>query len=218
MNLLKLSKKEINYTLFGLVLGGGTYRKGVIQMERKEEERALIEWLENLAKSLRLTYQVMEHEETYQIKIRVPSRRHFENNRLVTASYKKVASKYALRRITPFGLFLWFLSAGKINVFLKNEAVKRYGYLKTETFNKNEHIQMQKMFQERFLIETKIHQFRQGEKEKYRIYFNATNLRKFIDLIRDYIPLLPPQLRQTFNMRYESDGDGAKLAENYNFE
>lgn len=136
----------------------------------------------------------------------------------MTASYKKVASKYALRRITPFGLFLWFLSAGKINVFIKDEAVKRYGYLKTEAFNKNEHVQMQKMFQERFLIETKIHQFRQGEKEKYRIYFNATNLRKFIDLIRDYIPLLPPQLRQTFNMRYESDGDGAKLAENYNFE
>ena len=213
MHTLKFSKKEINYALFGLALGDGIYRKGIIQLERKKEDRLFIEWLEQLAKTWRLSYRKEIREEFVRIDIRVPSRRHFENNRLVTTSYKKIASKYVLRRITPFGLFLWFLAVGKIKVFLKDGSVKRYGYLQTETFNKNEHVQMQKMFRERFQIETKVHEL--GLKS-YRLYFNATNLRKYIDIIRDYIPLLPPKLRKKFSMQYMSEGDQEALS--YNFE
>lgn len=222
MKQFKLSKKEINYALFGLVLGDATYKNGIIQVERQNAEKYYIEWLAKFSRQLRLSFQVIltdGSDEYSSIQIRVPSRRHFENNRMVTSHQQKVASKYVLRRITPLGLFLWFMNAGIIHVSLKKQSVKRYGYLKTQIFNKNEHIQIQKMFRERFQIETKLHTFQDEQgKDRYQIHFNATNLRKLIDIIRNYIPLGPPELRGKFSLQYMPVDEDDELAKKYNFE
>ena len=47
----KLSKKEIDYALFGLTLGDGSYRNGYITAHHTNKQRFYISWLESFCRT-----------------------------------------------------------------------------------------------------------------------------------------------------------------------
>ena len=80
------------------------------------------------------------------------------------------------------------------------------------------------MFKERFDIDLKIHKDHSGfdkykNKVYYRLYFNATNFRKFIDVVRPYIKYIPHEFYYKFNMKYEPNRikKSQEYSEKYNF-
>lgn len=212
---LKLSRKEINYTLFGLVLGDGYYKDGVICVRHTNKQRFYIQWLERLCKHLKLKHKVrydFERDTTLgrfeysEIKIWVPDRRHFDKfGRVYDANGKKVPSKYVLRRVTPLGLLLWYLDDGQLHVSFRGTKAKRFAYLNTQSFTYEQNRLIQQMLKDRFGIETRIHKNGLGiddTKAYYRLYFNAENFRKFYDLVREYLSIIPKEFRYKFNMQY----------------
>ena len=46
---------------------------------------------------------------------------------------------------------------------------------------------------------------RQGYEDKlyYRLYFNATNFRKFFDIVRPYLKYIPKEFYYKFDMKYK---------------
>ena len=228
---MKLSKKEINYALFGLVLGDGSYANGRIRIEHTNKQRFYVQWLENLCKKWGVRYKTRydyEKKTTFgkrkysEIVIWVPDRRHFDKfNRITNEDGRKIVSKYVLRRINPLGLLLWYLDDGSLSVIFKGTKASRFAYLNTQSFTYQENRSIQKMFKERFNIETKIRKDNSGfdsSKRYYRIYFNAENFRRFYDLIRPYLSMIPKEFRYKFNMQYKPNRlkNSAELAAKYN--
>ena len=52
----------------------------------------------------------------------------------------------------------------------------------------------------------------------YRLYFNATNFRKFFDVIRPYLQYIPKEFYYKFNMQYIPNRirDSLEFSEKYN--
>jgi hypothetical protein len=230
--MIKLSKKEINYALFGLILGDGSYQNGKIRIEHTNKQRFYVEWLEDLCKALKLKHEVkydFYKNTTFgkyyysRINIWVPDRRHFDNfNRIYDSDGRKFPSEYVLERISPFGLLLWFLDDGQWHVSFRGTKAKRFGYLNTQSFTYVQNQTIKRMFKERFDIDLTIHTDNSGiisdDKVYYRLYFNAENFRKFYDLIRPFIPIIPKEFTYKFNMQYKPNrlNASSEYASKYN--
>lgn len=110
--------------------------------------------------------------------------------------------------LNPFGLLIWWLDDGSLTVHHKNNghSVSRFGHLNTQRFSyaENEHIQT--LLFQKFGLESRIH--KDGKTKLgnqgffYRLYFNATNMRKLIDIVRPYIAGIPNDMKYKFNMQY----------------
>jgi hypothetical protein len=112
-----------------------------------------------------------------------------------------------LESINILGLLFWYLDDGTLCVHFQENKCSRFAYLNTQSFSKEENIMIQKMFKDRFDIDTKIHKDSSGfekynYKTYYRIYFNATNFRKFYDLVRSYLQFIPEEFYYKFDMKY----------------
>ena len=227
------SEKEITYALYGLLFGDGRYRNGAIECKHTEKQSFYVKWLEQMFSEYGLkTTSKYDYDEkttfgifTYSyIKIWVPKRFYFETqNKCFNDSGKKIISDYVLNNINSLGLLLWFLDDGQWYVSFKNNSAKRFGYLNTQSFTYEENIKIQKMFKERFDIDLKIHKDNSSfEKYKesiyYRLYFNATNFRKFFDIVRPYLEYIPKEFYYKFNMQYipGRGRDTSELANKYN--
>ncbi|MDM8559124.1 hypothetical protein [Candidatus Parabeggiatoa sp. HSG14] len=207
----KWSKKKINYTLFGLFLGEGSYDNGNITINHTDKQHFYVQWLKQLCIDWKLDYNIHYTNTTLknsEIKIYVPSRRYFDNfGRVYNKSGKKVASKFVLNRITPLGILLWYLDSGHLHVSFKGTKVKRFAYLNTISFSYQENQRMQQMLYNRFGISCTIHKedfnFKSLKKKvHYRLYFNATHFKIFYDLVREYLKILPKEFKYKFNMQY----------------
>jgi hypothetical protein len=158
------------------------------------------------------------------VRIKVPNRFYIESgNKCFDKNNKKHISDYVLSNINSFGLLLWFLDDGQFHVSFKNNKAKRFGYLNTQSFTYEENVKIQNMFKERFDIELKIHEDKSGfdeckDKTYYRLYFNATNFRKFFDIVRDYLQYIPKEFYYKFNMQYTPGRgrDTIEFSEKYN--
>ena len=211
------SEKDITYTLYGLLLGDGYYKNGWIENNHTNKQRFYVEWLESLFKNYGLKtssrYDYMAHSNLgdyiySRVNIKVPNKFYFENGyKFFNTEGKKIVSSYVLEHINLFGLLLWYLDDGCLFVSTKDNRTKRFAYLNTQSFTYEENIKIQQSFKERFDIDLRIHTDCSGfEKYKesvyYRLYFNATNFRKFYDLLRPYLQYIPKEFYYKFNMKY----------------
>ena len=154
----------------------------------------------------------------------VPKRFYFETqNKCLDDNNHKIISDYVLNNINELGLLFWFLDDGQWHVSFKNSKAKRFGYLNTQSFTYEENQRIAKMFKDRFDIELKIHTDCSGiEQHKgsiyYRLYFNATNFRKFFDIVRPYLQYIPKEFYYKFNMQYIPNRlkDSIEFSEKYN--
>jgi hypothetical protein len=180
------------------------------------------------------------------VKAKVPIATFFETNNFFKYSnnkytktgnrtyYKKgtkIVSEYALRNIHPFGLLLWFLDDGSLSVKRRvkkdgsQHGVQRQAILCTHSFTYDEHVTIEKVFKSRFGIEIRIHNHscknpvtKKVSSTGVHTYINATNFRKFYDVVRPYLHLIPESMKYKFDMQYEINKvkNSKFLMENYN--
>lgn len=228
-----LTNQEIDNALYGLFLGDGTYKHGSIYIQHTEKQHFYCEWLNEQLDFTILNHSIYRNqkfkttfgEHIYHIvRISVFDRERFElYNQCTDKNKHKTISLDLLNNINNLGLLLWYLDDGQLHVSFKNNKAKRFGYLNTQSFTYEENILIGNMFKNRFDIDLKIHKDNSGfEKYKgsiyYRLYFNATNFRKFFDVVRPYLPLIPRQFYYKFNMNYlpGRGRDSIEFSEKYN--
>lgn len=214
--LYTMSKKEIHYSLFGTLLGDSHLRKNSLWLhsEHTEKQRFYVEFLEDLYKKWGLQYTSrygIVKNTTYgkftycYVSTKLKSKKYFlNNNRFFDASGKKIASEFVLKRITPFGLLLWYLDDGNLSIHTKTKndgkySVSRFANIATHSFTYENQKLICKILKERFDLDIAIHKDRQH----YKLYLNATNFRKFYDIVREYLPYIPQEFEYKFNMKYE---------------
>lgn len=128
-----------------------------------------------------------------------------------------------LEILNPLGLMIWWLDDGCLSVHTKqNGSTSRFGYLNTQRYGLEENRLICQMLYQKFGIETSIHvDSKSGlaRQDHYRIYLNATNIRRLIDLVREFIPWVPVNMRYKFNMQYVINrmSNSLEMATHYNF-
>lgn len=211
----KLKIKELNYALYGLMLGDGNYKGGKIVCEHTNKQRFYVSWLEDMFKNQGLNvtskYDYIRHT-TFgnvmysKVSIAIENKFYFEKeNKFFNENGKKIISDYVLDNINELGILLWFLDDGQWHVSFKNNGAKRFGYLNTQSFTYEENLKILNMFKKRFDIDLRIHKDNSGfdnKKVYYRLYFNATAFRKFYDIVRNYLEYIPKEFYYKFNMQY----------------
>lgn len=211
------SEEDIIYSLYGLLLGDGCYKRGWIQNLHTNKQKFYCKWLESIfsecGQKTSAKYDFILHTtfgdyEYSRINIKVPNKDYFENNNIFfNKECKKIISDYVLNNINNFGLLLWFLDDGQFHVSVKNNKTKRFGYLNTQSFTYEENMKIKNMFKSRFNIDLTIHMNSsptaiEKNKKYYRLYFNAENFRKFFDVVREYLPYIPKEFYYKFDMKY----------------
>lgn len=225
-----LNKNEIKFGLYGLLLGDGNYNDGRIYCYHTNKQKFYVEWLENVLSenglNVNCRYDYIRKTtfgEYYYSHISIPVDKIDIESNFFDKNNKKIISKHALDNINPLGLLLWFLDDGQWHVSFKDNSAKRFGYLNTQSYTYEDNLKIQKMFKERFDIDLKIHKDSSGFKNYkgkvyYRLYFNATNFKKFFDIVRPYLQYIPNEFHYKFNMQYTPGRgrDTIELAKKYN--
>lgn len=242
---IDLSDKEINYSLFGLLLGDAWIqnrahptRSKQLAMEHSMKQEAYMRWLEELFKHWGIyrtsTYNVLK-ETTYgplnssRLICDIPDIRHFMKfNRFYDDDGKKIVSPYVMQRIHPLGLLFWFLDDGNLVVQGRESESKnpkydgykwsRWATLSTYSFTKKDHEVAQFYFDKRFGISTKIHKWNPKSKNNsyLKLYFSATDFRKFYDIVRPYLRHIPEDMYYKFDMKYNAARDTEINYQSYN--
>ena len=128
-----------------------------------------------------------------------------------------------LQLLNPLGLLFWWLDDGSLTVHQKqNGSISRFGYLNSQGFRLEENQLISNALYQKFGLETAIHMDSKSgfaKQDHYRIYLNATNMRRLIDLVREFIPWTPNNMRYKFNMQYVVNRrkDSLEMATHYNF-
>lgn len=230
--IFNMSDKEINYSLFGLMLGDGWLHNRTnenlkmlgIQHSMKQEE--YMRWLEDLAKFwgvYRRSYYNKVKQATYgelkycEMFLTLLDQRHFvKYNRFHSDDGNKIISEYVMKRITPLGLLFWFLDDGNLVVQKRKSESKnpqfdgykysRWATISTYSFDRKSHEIAQHYLKERFSIDTKIHQWNPKSKDRgyLKLYIGAQSFRVFFDVVRDYLPYIPDSMKYKFDMKYTS--------------
>lgn len=102
---------------------------------------------------------------------------------------KKKVNRKILDQITDFGLFLWYLDDGYLNIRRYEDGrIKEYRiFLYTMNFTLEEVIEIQKWFISKYNINPNINKKQNG----YILYFNSKKTREFMKIIEPYYNLVP---------------------------
>lgn len=139
--------------------------------------------------------------------------------------YYAYSLKDLLRELNPLGLMIWWMDDGNLSIHSKanrNGSVSRFGYLNTQRHGLAENQYISQVLSERFGVDTRIHTDSKSgfaKQDYYRIYINAVNMRRVIDLVREFIPWVPKDMLYKFNMKYvvNRNPESPYLATHYNF-
>lgn len=222
---IDLSEKEINYSLFGLLLGDGWMqnrqhptRNKQLAIEHSMKQENYVRWLEelfihwNIYRTSRYgVWKQTTYGPLYKCSIiaDIPDIRHFlKFNRFYDNGGKKIISPYVMKRIHPLGLLFWFLDDGNLVVQQrKSESINpkldgfkwsRWATICTDSFSMKDLEIAQFYLKTRFDIDVKIYKYR----ENHRLYLSATAFRKYFDVVRPYLHLIPDDMKYKFDMKY----------------
>lgn len=102
----------------------------------------------------------------------------------------KIVNDNILNSITDFGLFLWYLDDGYLNIrrYKENGKIKEYRiFLYTLNFTLDEVKCIKSWFERKYNISPNINKKQNG----YILYFNGTKTREFMKIIEPYYNLVP---------------------------
>lgn len=125
-------------------------------------------------------YQCISNNNTYATKI----------YNMVYKNNRKIINENILNSITDFGLFLWYLDDGYLNIRYDKVTgkIKEYRvFLYTMNFTLDEVILIQKWFEKKYNIVPNINKKQNG----YILYFNSKKTRAFMEIINKYYGLVP---------------------------
>jgi len=108
---------------------------------------------------------------------------------LYNNSARKIVTRKYLNLLDPQGIAVWWCDDGQCNVIYQNgNPLSRVGFLWTSGFSKEENHVIQRWFRNVWGIECTVKQQQQNKKINYYLRFNATNLKRLVKLIKDYVP------------------------------
>jgi hypothetical protein len=203
--------------LYGLILGDGSYTNGFVDISHTNKQRFYIEWLEKIFSEYKVPYKTKYdyNKKTtfgiykYSSMLVKVSDRQFIEDTFLSKDNKKIISKMILDNISLFGILLWYLDDGHLQIRTQKcgKRTTRFAHLNTQSFTLEENELIQDMFKKRFNIDTRLHIDRSGiEKHKhkkyYRIYINQDNFRKFYDLMIPFFNIIPKEFYYKFDMKY----------------
>jgi len=118
---------------------------------------------------------------------------------------KKIITENGLHQLHDFGLLLWYLDDGSLCIYKDDRGSKRHARLSTQCYSLDEHKIIQKVFKDKWNLDVKIYgQTLQVTGKFYNyIYFNATEFKKFFNLMKKYFYLVPEDMKYKFNMQYQ---------------
>lgn len=128
-----------------------------------------------------------------------------------------------LSALNPLGLMLWWMDDGMLSIHQKESgSISRFGYLNTQGYSLEENQKICMVLSQKFNLETTLHvDSKSGfaKSDYWRIYLNATNMRRMIDHVRVFIPWVPKDMLYKFNMQYVVNRrtDSLEMATHYNF-
>lgn len=209
--------------LAGCLLGDGSYDGNRIRITHTDPQKSYVLAkfrlfkAMNLVTNTRLSFSQKTNLGTCmysQVKVSLPDKR-----------LKSLSEVELVKNLHPLGLLVWWLDAGSMSVHEKNNgtSVSRFGYLNTQSYSKQENAELSAAIESKFGIQTRIHVDKGGIKSAdiihYRLYVNATNMRKLIDVVRDYIWFVPKSMRYKLNMGYRPTRTRSSLEHTklYNF-
>lgn len=103
---------------------------------------------------------------------------------------RKIINEDILNCITDFGLFLWYLDDGYLNIRYHKDTskIKEYRmFLYTMNFTLDEVKLIKSWFEKKYNISPNINKKQNG----YILYFNGSKTRKFMDIIDPFYNLIP---------------------------
>jgi hypothetical protein len=229
----KLSTKDFNKSLIGLVMGDGHINGNRLIISHSDKQEFYIKWLSNLfvtqgydidiKKSSRISsfgkefsYSTLKVYDIYK-----KGFIHNKNNRIYTPEGKKILTSYTMKNISPLGLLFWYLDDGNLSVHCKKGSkynnTSRFACFATHSFSHNEQKTFVKYMSKRFDINCKIHtDLGLTGNRLYKIYIPAIEFRKFYDLVRDFLKFVPEEFNYKFNMKYTVNQMNSSEMLNYN--
>lgn len=213
---LKPKSLEMKSALIGMILGDAYLRKtktsknaymtinhGIKQIEYAEWKNAILQNITNTKIEQRMVYLKKENKSYPQITL--ITRTHPIYTKLHNQIYingRKSITLNLLKQLTPLGMAIWYMDDGGL-IFHKcklkngNNGIKsRELCLNTQSFSYEEHLIIQKYFKEVWDIDIRINK----SKNAFRIIMNATNAKKFINIIEPYII---PSMQYKIDMKYK---------------
>lgn len=206
-------------------LGDGHLDKSgkLIEIAHGEEWLPYLEWKKSIATTIGLrTSDIVKNLEITNLGTQTKCRLYIHCRDLITKSDNVVD---LVNQLTPLSLLLWWLDDGCLSIHEKTNgtSISRFGYLCTENFSHNDNKLLSFALSSRFGISTNIHVDRGSVSDKdkiyYRLYLNATAMRRLIDIVRPFIGFVPECMRYKLNMDYRPNRLKSSLgySEQYNF-
>ena len=183
--------KNKNGIIIGMVLGDACIEKtGRLSLGHGEKQR---EYLDFKADLLQNFFNVKKYERTInlngkefiQVGLRTNQTPYLRQLRKVLYKPNKEINLRQLKKLTPLGIALWYMDDGSL-LFQRDKEGKiesRKAYLNTQGFSREENEIMVNYFKDEWNINCKIHR----DKNYYRLYFNSTELKKLIEIIKPFI-------------------------------
>src|SRR5690606_8717951 len=101
----------------------------------------------------------------------------------------KIVTQRMLNQLTDFGLYLWYLDDGYLNIRYDKQTgkIKEYRvFLYTNGYTLDEVILIQKWFQDKYNISPNINRKSKG----FILYFNSSKTRKLMEILKPYSHLV----------------------------
>ena len=186
-----IDKEDI---VIGSLLGDAYIEKnGIIRVWHSIKQKEYVIWLMNLySKFFDTTYferickDHRYNKEYPQAGFRVSSTNFTKLMRMLFYCPNKTISRKQLDKLTPLGLSIWYCDDGCLS-FIKDKDGQIKGrqlILNTQGFSYEENVIISNYFKEKYSIITSIHL----DKGNYRIWMNGTEAKKFLNLIKEYVP------------------------------
>lgn len=231
-NEIKISNKDKKGIIYGLLLGDASKPcKNIIEFSHTDKQKEYCYWKIEFLKELGFTTYMKTYDNVktnygifnyYRGKVTISfgddiDKRMYQYTDSKGRPINKKVTKYVMQRIHPIGLLLWFMDDGSFiwhRRLTDKTSITRQATIAINGFDNDSMNNIVKGLKERFDLNLKLHK----DHKSFRLYFSATEFRKFIDIVRPYLFIVPKHMLYKFCMRYTKTRrtDSIHLYSNYN--
>lgn len=228
---LKIKKIDKKSIIWAILLGDGTKSsKNIINFSHTDKQKEYCLWKINFLRSLGFEVKYSEYKNVntnkgvynyYRGRVRIDFGDEIDKRmyrRIVNGRpIDKHVPKYIIKRLHPLALLIWFMDDGGFywhRLKAPKNGITRQASIAINSFDEDSCRNIIVGLKEAYDLNLKLHKDRGG----YRLYFSATEFRKFIDIVNPYIYLVPESMKYKFCMRYVENRllNSKLLCEKYN--
>lgn len=208
------TKHQLNSVLIGTILGGSYLAKNkagtkaYLSTVQKPAHKDYLIWKRDLISnyfSTQFRYINNGGYPAFQLTTRYEGRLKYLYQDFYLNSGIKVVRQNILNRVTDLSLAIWYMDDGNLSLGRKNGLINRRNiFLNTHSFGFEGNQLIQAWLFKKYGIESNINK----DKKSYRLRFNTTNTKKFINIVKPYVARIPCMFYK-IDMKYKTE-DGLK--------